>query len=473
MTFRRAAVALAGALLVIVSGAGAATAPPGRSSAVQLLGVTDGMLLTPETTLNVRVSPELGRVDSVALVFRPERSAVSTPIGVDRTSVEPSFGPDCGERPCVKTDEFSIAIGDALNRVGEGPGTVIAFVNGDFDHPYVVGDVYSDATPPRASFVAPLFASRPREGGWEVVAHTDDENVAAVKVKWTLLPVGTRAIPQFEQHLLGDNLTPGGHASCVPTSAAANFQWLADTVQWFVTPTAFCGGDAKCFVTLLGFAMQTGVGGGGTSGAGFEDGIVNYLDALFGLERDVDYELVHDTSGVNGFSPERIVEEFAAGGVVNLGLHNQAGDPAFGHVVPLANAKLNADGTATITVMDENVEPPGSATGQFRTFVLSADGTIPWSSAKTTYYDPPSGRVRVDELLSVHPFLFAFPPTASPQAVTSGEVPGTLEGAGRTWVGRFEPPPGLDGPFLLVSESTDESGHTQRDYQYVGPTERG
>jgi hypothetical protein len=473
MKLRRAAVAFAGALLVIVSGAGAATAPPGRSSAVQLLGVTDGMLLTPETTLHVRVSPELGRVDNVALVFRPERTADSTPIGIDRTPVEPSFGPDCGERPCVKTDEFSIAIGDALRRLDEGPGTVIAFINGDFDRPYVVGDVYWDATPPRASFVTPPFASRQHEGGWEVVAHTDDENVAAVKVKWTLVPVGTRGIPQFEQHLLGDNLTPGGHASCVPTSAAANFQWLADTGQWFVTPTAFCGGDAKCFVTLLGFAMQTGVGGGGTSGAGFEDGLVNYLDALFGLERDVDYELVHDTSGMNGFSPERIVEEFASGGVVNLGLHNQAGDPAFGHVVPLANATLNADGTATITVMDENVEPPGSPTGQFRTFVLSADGTIPWSSAKTTYYDPPSGRVRVDELLSVHPFLFAIPLAAAAQATTSGEVAGTLERGGRTWVGRFEPPSGVDGPFLLVSESTDQSGHMQRDYQYVGATERG
>jgi hypothetical protein len=368
----------------------------------------------------------------------------------------------------VKTDEFSIAIDDALDRVSEGRGTVIAFVNGDVDHPYVVGDVYWDPTPPRAAFVVPRFAASQREGGWEVVAHTNDENVVAVKVEWTLVPVGTRAIPQFEQHLLGDNLTPGGHASCVPTSAAANFQWLADTSQWLVTPTGLCGSDAKCFVTLLGFAMQTGVGGGGTSGAGFEDGIVDYLHGLFGLERDADYELIHDGSRVNGFSPQQIVEEFAAGGIVNLGLHNQPDDPAFGHVVPLANAKLNADGTATITVMDENVEPPGSPTGQFRTFVLSADGTIPWSSAKTTYYDPPSGRVRVDELLSVRPFLFLIPPTAGAQAATSGEVMGTLEPGGRTWVGRFEPPSGVNGPFLLVSESTDASGHTQRDYRYIG-----
>jgi hypothetical protein len=80
--------------------------------------------------------------------------------------------------------------------------------------------------------------------------------------------------------------------------------------------------------------------------------------------------------------------------------------------------------------------------------------------------------VRVDELLPVRPFLFLIPPTAAAHAATSGEVMGTLEPGGRTWVGRFEPPSGANGPFLLVSESTDASGHTQRDYRYVGETAR-
>ncbi len=45
---------------------------------------------------------------------------------------------------------------------------------------------------------------------------------------------------------------------------------------------------------------------------------------------------------------------------------------------------------------------------------------------------------------------------------------GQLQPDGRTWVGRFVPPPGAAGPFLLTTVATDASGHSQREYQYVG-----
>jgi hypothetical protein len=459
------------AALFFAASAAADTAPPERSAPLQLLGISPGMLLTPDMTLHARVSPDSGDVAGIGFAFQPRGSETAIPIGVDRTPIEPSFGPDCGERGCFKTDEYSVAIGDALDRVPEGDGAIVAFIEGDPDRPIVTGRVYWDETPPIARFVTPRFGAHTQKNGLEVVAHSKDENLVAVKVSWSLVPVGTRPIPEFEQHLLGAALTPGGHASCVPTSAAANFQWLVDTSQWNVYPQDICGvANPACFVGVLGLLMGTGVGGGGTSGSGFEQGIIDYLDFEFGYERDVDYTLEHPSTASGGFSPEKLVEEFAAGGVVNVGLHNTPMDPGFGHVVPLAYAKLNANGTATLVLMDENQEPPGSPTGEFRTFTLAEDGTIGWSSAYTTYYDPPSGRVEVDELLSIRDFSFFNFPFAARRS--GGTVPGKLEGDGRTWVGRFEPPSGLPGPFLLVTKATDASGHTQTDYQYVGEPSR-
>jgi hypothetical protein len=456
-------------LLVGAIGASAADTPP-RLSPAQFLGITPGMLVTPDLTLRARMSSETPTTSAgVAFGFRPSGSDRLIPIGVDRTAAEPAFGPDCDERACVKNDEFSVAIGDVLDRLPEGRGSLAVFPTGQPERATLT-DVYWDSTPPRAEFRTPRFAAQVQKNGLEVVAQSKDENLVSVNVKWILVPVGTRPIPQFEQHQNGSALTPGGHASCVPTAAAANFQWLQDTSQWNVYPSDICGpANPSCFVGVLGLLMHTGVNGGGTSGGDFEQGILDFLDLEFGYQRDVDYTMTHEsTSG--GFSPEKLVEEFAAGGVVNVGLHNLPMDPGFGHVVALANATLNANGTAKITLMDENQEPNGPTPGQFRTFTLAQDGTIGWSKAYTTYLDPPSGKVAVDELLSIRDFSFFNFASRTPSSArrVGGVVPGKLEGNGHTWVGRFEPPRGLTGPFLLITESKDASGHTQRDYQYVG-----
>jgi hypothetical protein len=456
-------------LLVGAIGASAAETPP-RVGTLQLLGITEGMLVTPDMRLRARLTTEVPAPAGVAFAFRPAGSERLIPIGVDRIAAEPSFGPDCGERACVKNDEYSVPIGDALDRLPEGRGSLAAFPTGEPERAALV-DVYWDATPPRAEFRTPRFAAQVQKNGLEVVAQSKDENIVSIKVKWQLVPVGTRPIPQFEQHQNGFALTPGGHASCVPTAAAANFQWLNDTVQWNVYPSDICGpANPTCFVGVLGLLMHTGVNGGGTSGGDFAQGIIDYLDLEFGYKRDVDYTLTHD--GANGgFSPERLVEEFAAGGVVNVGLHNVPMDPGFGHVVALANSTPNANGTATVTFMDENQEPNGPTPGQFRTFTLAQDGTIGWSKAYTTYLDPPSGRIAVDELLSIRDFSFfnfASRTLSSTARRVGGTVPGKLEGNGRVWIGHFDPPRGLTGPFLLITESTDASGHVQRDYQYVG-----
>jgi hypothetical protein len=51
---------------------------------------------------------------------------------------------------------------------------------------------------------------------------------------------------------------------------------------------------------------------------------------------------------------------------------------------------------------------------------------------------------------------------------TSGEVPGELLPGRRTWKGRFKPPAGSPGPWLLITEATDAAGIRQRDYLYIG-----
>jgi len=237
---------------------------------------------------------------------------------------------------------------------------------------------------------------------------------------------------------------------------------------------------------------------GGTSGAGGEQGIVDFLNFWFDYKRNVHYTLEHPGQGVSpnqvGFTPQRLYMECQKGGAIAVGLHNMPpsddpgvffNDPPFGHVVALDDIVLNADGSAWVRLMDPNVEPPGSDFGKYRWFKMNPNGTLNWSDANVEYYNPfPfTGKVRVDEMFILRDFVFisnlagGAQPVASvgegrhrgPREVpTEGEVPGRRVAGGRLWIGNFRPPKASPGPWLLVTESTDRAGFTQRDLQVVG-----
>jgi hypothetical protein len=335
--------------------------------------------------------------------------------------------------------------------------------------------VYWDATPPRASFSSPRFgAALVPSRGYRVVAQTADENIVAISVKWKLAIDPGRDVPLFEQHFLGYDFAQ--HAACVPTAVGANLQWLQDTGQADVVNPIY-DGDPKALVSALGLAMETD--SSGTTGSGARDGTAVFLAFTMGLLPEQDYTLEHlgsgDAKGTYGFTPQQMIEELQAGGAVSLGFHNLASDSGFGHFMALTNVVLNADGTARLTVMDPNVEPNpgGQTTGEYRFLKLNTNGKIDWT---VDYYTPASGKVKLDELL----ILRNFPPPSATALVagsegevpTSGEVPGRLSDDHHRFVGTFMPPEGSPGPWLLISESTDASGHTQRAYRYVGGTTR-
>ncbi len=458
----RARFAAAVAVLLLPLAAGAQDVPR-----VRVAGTIAGQIVTLKNKIYASVP-----ADSVGVefFFTPEGRDV-TPIllGRDRGHMERTFGPDCGEEGCRKR-VFSVTLGRQIKSQPEGWGTLTVRDVGTGDEGSV--RVYWDATPPRAPFVSPRFnAPFGRSHRYHVVARTADEDVVAITVHWKLALDPGRKVPLFEQHFLGFDFAQ--HAACVPTTVGANLQWLQDTGQADVVNPVY-DGDPKALVSALGLAMQTTPSG--TSGADAQDGTSFFLFFTAALLAGQDYTLEHlgsgDADGTYGFTPEQMIEQLQAGGAVSLGFHNLASDAGFGHFLALTNVVLNPDGTAWIVVMDPNVEPNpgGQTTGAYRSFKLHTNGKLDWTAANPGYYSPASGKVKLDELL----ILRDFPPpslaAAEPAAdvPTSGEVPGHLSADGRTFEGRFVPPEGSPGPWLLVSESTHAAGHTQRAYRYVG-----
>ncbi len=427
-------------------------------------GIQAGGLLTPDRSVTVDVPGALGGVE---LTFTPEgeRSAPVV-VGVDRDGTAQSFGPDCADG-CEVHDEYSFdpAVLRGALPVDEGWGTLSVRRVGDSENVASIR-VYWDATPPLARFTTPHFNSAFKKNGWEIVAHTLDQNISSILVTWGP-GVPKRFTPLYEQHTLGYTLGNNGHASCAPTSAMAAMDWLSKFSLPALIPTSICGSDKVCYVGLMGLAMGT-TGAKGTTGPGLESGLNLWLAAsgYFGF--------VDHTGGV--MTPSQMVDLANAPGVTILGIHNIASDVAmgqkFGHVVVLDNAVPKPNGTAVVTIMDVNQEPnPGGAMqGAYRSFVMHTDGSIDWSSAYTTYYDPPSGKLQFDEYAHVEAYLFSFSATKRllQGRVPGGTVQGELQPGGNTWVGRFVPPAGTTGPFLLTTIATDASGHTQRDYQYIG-----
>jgi hypothetical protein len=204
---------------------------------------------------------------------------------------------------------------------------------------------------------------------------------------------------------------------------------------------------------------------------------VDFLKNWYQYERNVDYDIEH-LGGADfgasatqfGFSPGQVVQQFQAGGAINVGLHA----PGFGHVVVLDNAILLLDGTAMIRIMDPNQEPP-QPVGIYRWLHLNQNGTVDWVAANPGYFDgappngPAGGTLNLDELLILRDcHWFNFPSPKAPEDGRGGTVPGDLDPDGHTWRGRFLPPAGSPGPWLLTSVTTDSSGHTMREHRLIG-----
>jgi len=440
---------------------------------VSFSGIFDGQLLTDG---EIRATaPD----DVVALefVFTPDsRLAQPVTIGRDIGKMEPSYGPECDPEPCLAR-VFSVPTRN-MRTLREGWGYLTARSVGGGEE--ATARVYWDSTPPEAPFLAPRFnASVDLDKGVQVVAHTQDEDIISLKVFWVPATAGNRNIPPFEQHQLGGDFA--GHAACVPTTVGANLKWLQTTSQW-TTWLDFFTDDFT--VNSLGFFMGTTTSG--TGGGAAVNGTVDYLNFWFGYQNGVDYNLLHpgmnEADGKYGFTPQQMLEQFQAGGAVSLGIHNMPhidgnlfDDPPFGHFIALDNVVLNPNGTAWLRVMDPHLQPP-AVVGTYRWLLLNTNGTIEWDAANTGYYTSSySGLVRLDELHIIRDYFFfaslglrSSGLQADNSAAIGGEVSGALTNGGHTFVGKFTPPEGSAGPWLLISESTHAAGHTQRAYRYVG-----
>jgi hypothetical protein len=435
-----------------------------------LLGLQDGQLLTRDDSLHVQINADMD-VSAVEFWFYPDEDLPATRLGVDRQPFERAYGPDC-DGPCFTANQFSLPLRYTVCGSRETTGAV-EVRDMETGLTLATATVYWDPTPPLARILTPQFnqAQAHPGDGFRVIASSSDEDLVLVRVTFTpiLVPGGGRGIPRFEQHFLGNLLSNGGHASCVPTAVGANLQWLQDTGQWITNPT-FCGvGNDACLVTILGVHM--GTTSSGTTGNGALDGLKEMLSTEFGYQQGTHYEMEQllvplEAAGFGfiGHRPDKIMEEFVAGSTINVGIHNIPGDPSFGHYLAVENIVLNADDSATLVLMDPNIEPPGSSQGVYRVFTLHPDGTMDWDVNVTGYYDPPSGKVRLDELLLLRGFSAPQPLAGGGQG---GEVPGELNENG-TWTGYFQPPSDQSGPWLLTTEAFDAAGNMQRDYQFIG-----
>lgn len=433
----------------------------------------DGQLLTMGKKIYAQARPDAVGVE---FFFQPERGGdFNTPaimLGTDYGHMEPTFGPDCSGMPCEKR-VFSVQLDKQLQNQPEGWGRLKAREIGTGEEASL--RVYWDETPPVAPFLTPQFNQQLNGNTkFQIVTHTFDEDIVLMKVFWQSvdLTAGGKQIPRFEQHDLGYDFAQ--HAACVPTTVGANLKWLDNVAgQADTIPSGFSNSD---IVHTLGEYM--GTDSGGTSGDGAVAGTINFLLLQSGYFPGINYSIEHlgssDAWGTYGFTPIQMLLEYSLGGAISVGFHNLSSDSSFGHYLALSNVIYNADGTAWIIVMDPNVEPnPGGITqGQYRWFKLHANGKIDWTAANPGYYSPASGQVKLDELLILRSFasdgIFAASAVVSDGVPTRGEIMGTLTNGGRTFVGEFKPPAGSPGPWLLISESTDAAGHTQRALQLVG-----
>ena len=391
----------AAAFIAAADASRAVIAQDTRPPRIRVSGILDGQLVARGEKIYARVPPDSAGVE---FIFQPETSGdVRVPpivLGVDPGHLEPTFGPDCGSSPCEKR-VFSVALDRQLADLDEGWGQLMVREIGTGAESSV--RVYWDETPPVATILSPRFdATLDATDKLKVVAHTFDEDIISIRVKWILAPLVGRHIPRFEQHFLGFDFA--GHAACVPTSVGASLQWLQDTGQAQVINPIYQG-DNKKLVTALGTAMQTTTSG--TGGNDARDGLAVFLFFTTGLLAGRDYTLDHiGGTATYGFKPEEMVEQFEAGGAIVVGFHNLDGDDPFGHVLALSNVTLNDDGTAWVQVMDPNVEPNpnGQTSGEFRTFKLHKNGKIDWTAANPGYYSPASGKVKLDEMLIARDF---------------------------------------------------------------------
>jgi hypothetical protein len=434
----------------------------------------------PRTTTDIAPAP----IPGVEFFFTPELNHRTISLGIDRVGVVRGAGPECTPN-CLIENVYQMTLAEDLATAFDGWGRLGVRIVGHTEEDGFVR-VYWSSQPVRASFTQPSFMQTPNTAGnFNIVAESLANNIVSIKVGWKLAVPVSRHINQFEQHVLGPDLTSGGHASCAPTSAAANLAWLNDTGQWAdISPlvTLDCqNGRDRCLVNLVGTLM--GTQGGGTSGSGMDTGTIVYLLTM-GYFRNVQYFLGHPYQpgdpnlGTYGLSPETLLGHFVIGDIMNAGIHNLATEPSLGHVLAVDNISINNDGSANVTLMDPHTVDNPSGKGIYRLIHMNPDGRVDWNGAFPAfgYYSPSSGKAKLDELqwLSFLPFASIFdifsandvnPAAAATPA--SGQVRGSLQKNGRTWTGTFTPPASSPGPWLLMSEVTLESGLKERSFRYV------
>jgi hypothetical protein len=184
---------------------------------LRITGILNGELLTGGQPLRAE-SREA--IEAIEFRFTPDSRSDPVLLGVARNSSELAYGPDCGDggaepQPCFRQNVFSLDFGRALHQLPEGWGTLSVREPGATTD-VASACVYWDETPPRASFTSPQFnATLSSAIGWDVIAHTFDENIISIKVIWQLANGTSRNIPRFEQHELGP-ISPATRRACRP-----------------------------------------------------------------------------------------------------------------------------------------------------------------------------------------------------------------------------------------------------------------
>ena len=452
---------------------------PAPAAALRFADISEGDLLTSGRTIHATLNKPglLAGVRSVEFWFKPD-FGTAIHLGTDSVGTVPTFGPDCSTPPCVAEGIYQMAVNQNLQTAPTGWGVLSARATGVTMEN--VKDaalrVYWSFVPLKAQFTQPHFMDvLPAGGSFSVVAATQATDITAFTVQWYLtVNIPGRNINPFEQHVLGFDLTPGGHASCVPTAVGANLAWLNDTSRWqtrSMIHSSLCNGQPdRCLVAELGFLMQTDGAKGGTSGAGADQGLLAYLTAR-GFKQNTDYWLEH--LGGAAVTPEALTERFQAGDMISVGVHNLPNTSSFGHFLALDNILMRADGSAMVRLMDPHTVNNPPQYGVYRWFSMQPSGVINWSTGTPAPGYGPAGNAVLNEAQVVSGFHFFQNLNALAMAdstvVSTVPVEGTVSGTTRngTFIGTFTPPAGSPGPWLLVSEVTTVSGHKQRDYKYV------
>jgi hypothetical protein len=444
-----------------------------------IFDVTEGQVVSKGRLVHVRV-PD---ATNAAFFFRKVDGRRTIALGTDDgTHPRPVFGPDCPEAPCVVADEFTVQLGTGLGRVSDGPGDLI--VVSPIGSGNVVGTkrIYWAKFPPRATIQSPAFGARIRPGGTTVLAHTRNKNVVDIQVfavtPFTRSCASGAHVPPFEQHWLGNGLRFHGHSSCAPTSMGALLQYLDDNGLATVVPAY--GSDCtlveectapenlvpyRCLVTDLGKGMDTNGVTSGPPHFGSTDQILvgteAFLNDKFGYVNHLAYEGNNDLWGGavdTGFPPSSFYEEYAAGGPFIVGFSTLAGaEVPIGHYVVVDGVTMNADLTAELTVMDPHFAADDSAPacGLYKTYHVRLDGTMDY----TLYPDNLTQPVALGGIVTLR-FADRDPGCGEKPVPVAGKMINL-----KWWEGHFTP--SAPGPYLLISESRDQAGHVQRDYQYV------